>query len=154
MADDYDDNDDSSDNDGREELRELRAAAKRAKTLEAELATLQREQAFSRALGPALDSDPRLDYFRRGYEGEMTAEAIRTAATQAGFLNEPQQQSSPSQPDLSAHSRIADASRGAGSPAPPDALAAIKAANSPDEVLAIMEAIGRATVRNRPGDDT
>jgi hypothetical protein len=132
----------------------LRQEAKRAKALEAELEGLRRESAFSRALGPALDSDPRLSYFRRGYEGEMTPEAIRVAATQAGFLGQdiPEPMPTAPPPDFSAHQRIAAASAGAGGPQPPDALEAIRAAKSPEEVMSIMESIGRATVRNRPAD--
>jgi hypothetical protein len=39
--------------------------------------------------------DPKLKYFVRGYDGEMTAEAIREAALEAGFLASQSQEPNP-----------------------------------------------------------
>jgi hypothetical protein len=62
----------------------LRAAANRSKKLEAELNSMKRELAFARA-GLPLD-DPRLQYFIRGYDGDLDPEAIIFAAHEAGFV--------------------------------------------------------------------
>lgn len=84
---DYEENFDSNDNesigDGGD-IRSLRRAASGKKQLEKELADLRRELAFAKAGLPM--SDPKMNYFIKGYDGDMTAEAIREAALEAGFL--------------------------------------------------------------------
>ena len=71
---------DSSD----ESPRGLRRAANKSKKLESELAAMRRELAFTKAgINP---DDPKMRYFVRGYDGEMSAEAVRQAALEAGFL--------------------------------------------------------------------
>jgi len=62
----------------------LRAAANRSKKLEAELNSMRRELAFARA-GLPLDN-PTLQYFIRGYDGDLDPEAILYAAHEAGFV--------------------------------------------------------------------
>ena len=92
----------------------LRKAANRAKQLERELNELRRKVAFAEA-GIATD-DPKMSYFIKGYEGEMTAEAIRQAALEAGFLQteQPQQTADPTmEADASAQQRVMSASAGA-----------------------------------------
>jgi len=92
----------------------LRKAANRAKQLERELNELKRKVAFAEA-GIATD-DPKMRYFIKGYEGEMTAEAIKQAALEAGFLHteQPQQQADPTlEADASAQQRVMSASAGA-----------------------------------------
>lgn len=127
----------------RAHIRDLEAKAKRTDELEAQLAQAQKDAAFTQALGTT--TDPRLDYFRRGYQGDVTPDAIRQAATEAGFLATKSQPPTPTPPnaspqDLAAHARMAAASDGAGSTnAPPDLHAAIAAATSEAEVLAILE---------------
>lgn len=144
MADDGYENDDvegTPDLVPRAHIRALEAKAKRADELEAQLAEAQRDAAFTQALGTG--TDPRLDYFRRGYQGDVTPEAIRQAATDAGFLADGPQPAPPptaSPQDLAAHARMAAASDGAGATsAPPDLAAAIAAANSEAEVMALIE---------------
>lgn len=66
------------------DIKSLRRAASGKKQLEKELEDLRRELAFAKA-GLPMD-DPRLKYFVKGYDGELSAEAIREAATEAGFL--------------------------------------------------------------------
>lgn len=93
----------------------LRKAANRAKQLERELNELRRKVAFAEA-GIATD-DPKMRYFIKGYEGEMTAEAIRQAALEAGFLQPEQPQQQAADPgmeaDASAQQRVMSASAGA-----------------------------------------
>lgn len=70
--------------------RGLRRAASKSKKLESELAQAKRELAFIKAgINP---DDPKMKYFVKGYEGEMTAEAVREAATEAGFIMVAQEQ--------------------------------------------------------------
>jgi hypothetical protein len=142
MADDgFDDVEGTPDLVPRAHIRDLEAKAKRADELEAQLAEAQRDAAFTQALGPS--TDPRLDYFRRGYQGDVNPEAIRQAATQAGFLATESQPPPPapnaSPQDLAAHARMAAASDGAGAaPASPDLAAQIAAARSPEELTEIL----------------
>ena len=89
----------------RANIKELEAKAKGA-------ATAQRELAFYKA-GINPDSDPKLAYFMKGYEGEMNADAIKAAATDAGFLAAPVSDGS-----AEAAQRVADAASNKGTPAP------------------------------------
>jgi hypothetical protein len=71
------------------DIKGLRQAANKAKKLEKELATMQRELAFHKAGIPL--HDPKMNYFVKGYEGELDGDAIRQAAIEAGFLQVPNQ---------------------------------------------------------------
>lgn len=92
--------------------RGLRRAANKSKQLEAELQATKRELAFIKAGIPM--SDPRMTYFMKGYDGEISAEAIRQAAMEAGFIAPPQQGRDPQVAQAAvAQQRVADASIGA-----------------------------------------
>jgi hypothetical protein len=86
MSDNYIEDDfDSNQPDGESgDIKSLRAAAKGKKQLEQELAELKRELAFAKAGLPM--NDPKMNYFIKGYDGELTADAIRQAALESGFL--------------------------------------------------------------------
>lgn len=140
----FDDGEGTPDLVPRAHIRDLEAKAKRTDELEAELAEARKDAAFTKALGP--DTDPRLDYFRRGYQGDMTPDAIRQAATEAGFLATESQPATPpaAEPgataaELAAHARMAAASDGAGTVPQTDLLTAIRQAKSPEELDAILE---------------
>ena len=94
------------------DIKSLRRAANGKKQLEKELADLRRELAFTKAgINP---DDPKMRYFVKGYDGEMTAEAVRQAAMEAGFLSS--QQSAPTpvqQAAAAAQERVAQAAAGA-----------------------------------------
>ena len=68
----------------RARMRELESEVKALREKAAEAEKLQRELAFSKA-GIPMDS-PMSKYFVKGYDGEMTAQAVRQAAIEAGFL--------------------------------------------------------------------
>ena len=94
------------------DIKSLRRAANGKKQLEKELEDLRRELAFTKAgINP---DDPKMRYFVKGYDGEMTAEAVRQAAMEAGFLA-PQQsgQSQVQQSAAAAQERVAMAAAGA-----------------------------------------
>ena len=108
FEDDFDESTDSADS----SPRGLRRAANKSKKLENELTQMRRELAFTKAgINP---DDPRMRYFVRGYDGELSSEAVRDAAIEAGFL---QQQTSSADPTLqnaaAAQSRVMQASGGA-----------------------------------------
>ncbi len=117
MSDNYtdDDLDVEVDEQSDETPKGLRRAANKAKKLEAELAQMKRELAFAKA-GLPMD-DPKMSYFIKGYEGEMEPEAIREAASDAGFLQiqEPAPQASQDAPEMAAQQRVMRASVGAAS---------------------------------------
>lgn len=73
--------------------RGLRRAASKSKKLEQELNELKRELAFAKAGLPM--NDPKMNYFVKGYDGEMSATAIREAALEAGFLASQNQSEDP-----------------------------------------------------------
>lgn len=71
----------------RKNIRELERQAKAGKDAAARLATLERELTFRTAgIDP---TDARLKYFVKGYDGELSANAIKAAAVEAGFLADP-----------------------------------------------------------------
>jgi hypothetical protein len=127
----------------RAHIRDLEAKAKRTDELEAELAKTKNDAAFTQALGE--NSHPGLSYFRDGYKGEMTSEAIRQAAVTAGFLAAESQTAPPAPPagasadDLAAHARMAAASAGAdGASGPVSLEAAIAATRNEAELTALL----------------
>lgn len=71
----------------RDQIRQLEKQAKTASEATARAEAAERKLAFAEA-GLSL-SDPKMAYFVKGYDGEMTAEAITEAATTAGFLGAP-----------------------------------------------------------------
>jgi len=64
-----------------------RKQEKAVKQAQAEAAAAKREAAFLRAgINP---DDTRLSYFVKGYDGDLTADAIKSAAVEAGFIAPP-----------------------------------------------------------------
>ena len=92
--------------------RGLRRAANKSKALERENSELRKRLAFVEAgISP---TDPKLSYFVKGYDGEITAEAIRSAALEAGFIQAQQEQVSPQVEEAAfAQQRVMMASAGA-----------------------------------------
>jgi hypothetical protein len=138
--------DDLDDPEPEDNIRDLRAKARQADELAAKVAAMERTEAFrSAGLDP---NDPRAKYFVKGYEGELTPDAIKAAATEAGLAGEADQAA----PDLTAHERLAAASEGAGTPAPPAVSDEIRSVHwrDPDreeKVLAAVERAGGYTTR-------
>jgi hypothetical protein len=115
MTDNYNDDDfDSEDIDTDEASdspRGLRRAANKSKKLESELQAAKRELAFLKAgINP---EDPKMRYFVKGYEGDLSAEAVREAALEAGFLASQQGTDPQQQAIASAEQRVVSASAGA-----------------------------------------
>lgn len=125
--------------------RDLESRAKKADENAKAADEAKRELAFYKA---GIDmTDPRMTYFVKGYDGPLTAEAIKNAATEAGFLA-----ASTQEPDLKSeieqHQRLTDAATGvtssAGKLTQAEVLAlAAKAGNavSPDRAAAAYHAV-------------
>jgi len=116
----------------------------RATDAEAKLAQYERRDAFrSAGLDP---DDAKVSYFVKGYEGELSAEAIAAEATAAGFLGNTSLSTPETPPrydsELAAEQRIAMAGEGGDPVTNPDLDAKIKATNSPEELKALMESEG------------
>ena len=115
FEDDFSDDDEMEQPEPQVNIKDLRRAANKSKKLEAELNSLRREMAFAKA-GLPLD-DPKMSYFVRGYDGEMSAEAIRQAALEAGFLTSQSSQEAAPDPAMqaaaAAQQRVMRASSGA-----------------------------------------
>ena len=117
MSDNYTDDDFDLDDEDSNSIQALRRAANAAKKLKAENTRMKRELAFAKAGIPL--TDPKMNYFVKGYEGDLEAEAIREAAVEAGFLvveqSAPQEQTDPQegQAVAQAQRRVMAASAGA-----------------------------------------
>ena len=92
----------------RKQIRSMERDAKQSRKNAEENVKLQRELAFTKA-GIDTDADPRLTYFAKGYDGEMTAAAIRAAAEAAGFLTPAETDTSD---EMAALDRVSQASSG------------------------------------------
>ena len=115
MSETYADDDFDSDVDSGEgeagDIKSLRRAANSKKKLEQELAEAKRLLAFARAgIDP---DDPKMRYFVKGYDGELTAEAVREAAAEAGFLAPAPSSNAQQASVAAAQDRIVNASAGA-----------------------------------------
>lgn len=130
--------DDNDDLVPREHIRDLEEKAGRVGELEAQLAEVKRQAAFTEA--GITSANPAYKYFTKAYDGELTPDAIRAEATAAGFLQTHDAPTSPQQdsPMLSHYGRIVEASEGA-APAPTtDLVEGINQAQTVEEVMALM----------------
>lgn len=94
-----------------ESPRGLRRAANKSKQLEQELNNLKRELAFTKAgINP---DDPKMKYFVKGYDGEMSSDAVRQAALEAGFIASQQGPNAALQQAAASQERVIQASAGA-----------------------------------------
>ena len=122
----YDDDDDEQDDDKPErtdaEWAELRRAKKAKDKAEKELAQMKRDMAFQKA---GIDTDdPKTSYFVKGYEGDISADAIREEAVKAGFITV-EEEPEPDQTPVEAQARVAQAAGGIGADQPDLAQAAL-----------------------------
>lgn len=119
--------------------RELEDRAKAGDEAVAQLAQLQRELSFRDAgVDP---SSKQGQYFMRGYDGEMTVDAIRAEAAELGLTGQPVQAQQP-QIDYGAEQRIAMAADDAGPVTNPELDTLIRQTKNPAELRELMEAHG------------
>ena len=127
--------------------RELEAKAKRADELEAQVQQMQRKEVFRDAgLDP---SNKMTEYFMKGYEGELSVDAIQAEATSAGLSNTVSQgnttnleQQAQFAQQVEAERRIAEASDDAGPVADPQFESLIRQTTNADELRQLWEANG------------
>lgn len=149
MADEHEDDDDQEyEEDGNQDIKNLRKKARDHDALAARVAAQDRELAFAKA---KMDfDDPKLAYFMKGYDGELTTEAIRARAEADGFLSS-SEQGRQNANELTAQQRIANASSGAADTPGPDFAQLVSEANSVEEVMKLAIQQGMHTSWNRPG---
>ena len=127
--------------------RELEAKAKRADELEAQVQQMQRKEVFRDAgLDP---SNKMTEYFMKGYEGELSVEAIQAEAQSAGLSNVVSQantsmveQQAQFAQQVEAERRIAEAGDDAGPVADPQFESLIRQTKNADELRQLWEANG------------
>lgn len=154
----YDDDERNEDDEDQQEkyaqlsvkdLRALRKAAKERDQQAAQLESMQRELAFAKA---GLDlAQPQLKYFVKAYDGELTAEAIRAAAEEAGFIRPA---SGVTDEERKGHESIDGAGAGAagtGAEDPMEGLAQFKT-NQRQEIMRYLVKQGVPTTWNRAED--
>lgn len=138
-ADDYDEYDDDDTADEQPKGSPLRA---RLKQLEAENKQFRetstkaaRELAFVKA---GIDPDsPRHRYFAKGYDGELTVDAIKAEAAEAGLIDAaPKDTVDPG--ERAAHERMQAANAGAHAATARDWDAEIRSAKTRDEALTLI----------------
>lgn len=119
----------------RSRMRELESEIKSLRQQAAEAEQARREVAFIRAgIDPA---DNAAKYFVKGYDGELSVDAIKAAAVEARLLTPTQPASDPSEQD--AWNRTNQMAAGAGSASQvPDLEARLNAATTEEEVLQIL----------------
>lgn len=138
---DFDSEDESTPEEPRGLRKQIEEQAAKAREAEARAAAAERELAFAKAGLPL--SDPKMDYFVKGYDGDLTPEVIRAAAEAAGFLST----APPDVPadELAQHQQAANLAASA-TVTPPDEnaeyLTALSQARSKAEVLAVMDQYG------------
>lgn len=150
MTTQYDEHeDDPAENKGmvsRDQIRALEKKAKKADELEAELAKRDREVAFRKA-GVDPD-DAKARYFVKGYDGELTAEAIRKEAEGIGLVAV--QEPTPEEKEAAAaEGRVVGASSGA-PPTTPGGEAAMRAefeaADTSEKIVAVARKYGATSL--------
>lgn len=131
----------------RDQIRSLEKRANSADASEARAAAAERELAFAKA---GIDlNDQKLSYFRKGYDGDLDPEEIRSAAAEAGFIAPPA--GSGDAQELAAQQRIANAGSEAIAPSDPSPLEdRMRAAQSPEEIMAIVAESQELRVAGQP----
>lgn len=116
----------------RSDLRKLREKARKHDEMEQKLQAMERKELFRDAgVNP---SDAKFKYFVKGYDGEMTVEAIQKEAAEAGLITlEPE---NPPE-EVEGHQKIDQAGAGAAPTGKVDALEKLKGseAKSLDEFI-------------------
>ena len=127
--------------------RDLEAKAARTTELEAQIEQMQRKEVFRDAgLNP---TDKMTEYFMKGYEGELSVEAIQAEANSAGLSNVVSQantsyseQQAQFAQQVEAERRIAEACDDAGPVTDPQFESLIKQTNNEDELRQLWESNG------------
>ena len=131
-----DDTDETPKDPVRARMKQLEKELQQSKQALAEAEAIKRENAFMKA-GIPMD-DPMAKYFVKGYDGEISAEAIRAAAQEANLIQKAAEDAK-AKSEVDAWNRISRAQR-AGETSEPvaDWNAKLNQARSEQEVLQIL----------------
>jgi len=135
----------------RAELRKSRERAKEAESARAELDSLKRELAFTKAGIPETGTGALL---RKAYDGDFDPEAIRKAAEEYGILNHASENThDPVRDELERHRNIAGATgtNVSGPTNEQEFFAAIQGAANKDEVMDVINRLGGESGVFTPG---
>lgn len=131
----------------RDDLRALREKARAADEAQSRLAELERKVLFSEA-GIDLSSKS-AQYFAKGYEGEMSVDAIKAEAQEVGLFRKEQTRTQVPQEEMQMHRQMNSTTAGGDDPSTEDYAALIAGASSAQEVLEIATRFGVPTTYNR-----
>lgn len=132
--DDYQASEEPSRNPLRDRIKELEGKVKAYEAERTQFESERRELTFVKAgIDP---TDTRVKYFVKGYDGELSADAIRSAAIEAGFLSPDAQPERVA--EQQAWQRTNQAAAGSGTVEPPSIDDRIRNAKSEAELLAIL----------------
>ena len=123
----------------RKQLREAEKTRKEMEILRAEIAAEKREVQFAKAGIPETGVG---SLFRKAYDGEATAEAIRNAAQEYGILEAPAPATASGDSELDALRRAQGATIGTTGALPDPGqkfLADIQGATSPEQILELVK---------------
>lgn len=140
----FDEEDDEQEQDDRtvtvkrSDLRALQRTARDGKKAQDKLATYERRDAFEQAGVPL--TDKRASYFIKGYDGDVSPEAISAAWEEAFGQAPPESSTDPA--EAAAHQRVAAAATGAEPPKTSISLEDLQNANSPEDVMALVDQAG------------
>lgn len=125
----------------RARMKELEKEAAELRKQIADAETAKRELAFVKAgIDP---NSPMSKYFMKGYDGELSPEAIRQAAVEAQLISPPE--ATPTQVEAAGWQKIAKIAAGSQTAQPPvDWSQRLQNAESPKEVEAILAEYARA----------
>ena len=128
----------------RAELRKSKERAKDAAEARAELDSLKRELAFTKAGIPETGTGALL---RKAYDGDFDTEAIRKAAEEYGVLSDQAQEHNPINDELAAHRQIqgSTGTSQSGPTAQQELLAALEEGTSKEEIMSIIAKMGAAS---------
>lgn len=126
-----------------DQFRAMRTKANEHDKAEARAAAAERKLAFVEA-GISI-TDPRATYFVKGYEGDLTPEAIRAEAHRAGVIEAPE---GPSPEEQEGHRQVIEASAGAPPVGDTSLMDDLNAVNDRDplaaeKIYAIMQKHGK-----------
>jgi hypothetical protein len=122
-------------------------AKREAQEATREAADAKRELALMKA-GIDMDS-PTGKLFVKAYDGEITVEAIKAAATEYGLVAT--SQTPDVQNDLEAINRVSSASIGSSAAIAPSAIDDIRNAKSPEEIMKVLQSNGIGISNEQPG---
>lgn len=128
----------------RDRIKSLEAEAKQHREAAEQVPALTRRVAFAEA---GLGASPMRTYFEKGYDGEMSADAIRAAASEAGvpLLGAASTTPAPDRSaDVATHTAMNQASTGGTTDGDRNAAyhAALAKAESKDDILAVCRQFG------------